>query len=164
METFPGEVFATDQHLTYYDKSEKEFKVLDGNWFLVDNPFSINLHSPRFQLEEGESPLKYLNDENVYKTDYEIITPRGLHLPIKEVSYEPENFDVDDDKICPYAQVGKLNIVSSGYTAYTIRVKVYKGAADDVIYLTEKSGWHIRPISNHYSKFKQDLSVFEKLL
>lgn len=178
---FPGEVYATDQQVTYYDKETNKFEILGkdkGTLYLIDNPFGLSLHEEYVDKDlVAENPLKYLHYliEDKYPTEkqYEFVDIDGKHY-----TFTIEFNDAcagDDCCVQPYDYIGKgilfkteLNSEDNSYqkleNEWLQFFWVYKGEGKDFIYLTNKSGWHIRPQESYYNSFKNRLSLFERTL
>lgn len=62
------------------------------------------------------------------------------------------------DCVPPYSQMGILTINDD------IEVHVWKLKGADYAYLTNETGWHIRPKKEYYTEFRKNLSLFEKVL
>ena len=166
--TFPGELYASDQKLTYLKgrgTENEEFAQLGDETFsnLVDNPFGLDIHTryidDYFAINE---PLKYIFANDFYKENYKFFPDdeEKEGFDITEITYE-----IEGDGCAPYSKMGTVTVNYEGENeGGAVDIEVWKLKGKDVAYLTDSTGWHIRPISEHYNDFKNKLSIFEKTL
>ena len=159
---FPGELYAIkmdgnkDSGVLVYPSnptsSETNYSYGECK-YLVDNPFDVNCHSTDINKNEVEFPFRYLcnggiKDYELIRDDETTVSGEDIHLSVTPIN---EN--------CVIALV-KLEITPN--ECYEIAVKV--GEKGEIIYLTNKIGWHLRPKQYIYKSFYNSLDEFQKLL
>lgn len=162
---FPGELYAIELD----NKGVNVFKSsassgtscyeYDGCTYLVDNPFDLNLHTQYINKDDIEDSLRYFCNEG-YK-EYEFIDATGGTSCITNIKVE-----LIEKKYCPYFAKTTITVGSCGNPQNNVEYKIVAlvGDGGKVIYLTNKTGWHIRPKHKHYIEFINSLDAFQKQL
>lgn len=165
---FPGELYGTDRTLTIYDKKNNDYISLGGNLTFVDNPFNINVY------ESGTNESFTYGDENYLKflnygdtaSHYEFFQDDDAVEGIDfKVDYAVSESGRDPQCYLPFEKMGVLYISEAeGLNKRLVDIHVYMGENNNIICLSNKSNWHIRPKQEFYNLFKSRLSLFEKAL
>lgn len=151
---FPGELYAIEldnKGVNVFKSSasaDTDYYKYEDCEFLVDNPFDLNLHTQYINKDDIENSLRYFCNKGY--EEYDFIDASGNTSAITDF-----NLEVIEDN-CPY--IAKITINSE----YKIVALVVDGGK--VIYLTNKTGWHIRPKNKHYIEFINSLDAFQKQL
>ena len=151
---FPGELYAIEldnKGVNVFKSSasaDTDYYKYEDCEFLVDNPFDLNLHTQYINKDDIENSLRYFCNKGY--EEYDFIDASGNTSAITDF-----NLEVIEDN-CPY--IAKITINSE----YKIVALVVDGGK--VIYLTNKTGWHIRPKHKHYIEFINSLDAFQKQL
>lgn len=151
---FPGELYAIEldgEGVHVFPSSASK----DGDYykyedceFLVDNPFDLNLHTQYINKDDIENSLRYFCNKGY--EEYDFIDASGNTSAITDFNLEA----IENN--CPY--IAKI-IINSEYKIVALVVDGGK-----VIYLTNKTSWHIRPKHKHYIEFINSLDAFQKQL
>lgn len=151
---FPGELYAIEldnKGVNVFKSSasaDTDYYKYEDCEFLVDNPFDLNLHTQYINKDDIENSLRYFCNKGY--EEYDFIYASGNASAITDF-----NLEVIENN-CPY--IAKITINSE----YKIVALVVDGGK--VIYLTNKTGWHIRPKHKHYIEFINSLDAFQKQL
>ncbi len=151
---FPGELYAIEldnKGVNVFKSSasaDTDYYEYDDCKYLVDNPFDLNLHTQYINKDDIEDSLRYFCNKGY--EEYEFIDATGGTSLI--TSFKLELIENN----CPY--IAKITINSE----YKIVALVVDGGK--VIYLTNKTSWHIRPKHKHYIEFINSLDAFQKQL
>lgn len=153
---FPGELYGTTNNV-YYTETEtvdgsliETRKKLGGesnNYKYVVNPFGIDIHSKT--ASKDANPLKYFANDG-YK-NYNYINGSTKTQVTWTTTYE--------DKDC-YTKGDKLATI----TINGVIIYAYLGDDNIVYYLSESSGFHIRPKDELISAFYEECDNFQKLI
>lgn len=166
---FPGELYAPillgeGVNVPYI------YKVVDGfhleknlggdDYFLVDNPFNINIYDTYARKDNDYNELKYFANDG-YK-NYEIITVDDKGNETKE---EVVSYTVTESKK-PKCLGNLFATVTIKSKTKTFVVYIYYGNGMRLVYLTQKAylGIAVRPKTEFYDKFIDSLDIFEKVL
>lgn len=151
---FPGELYAIEldnKGVNVFKSSasaDTDYYKYEDCEFLVDNPFDLNSHTQYINKDDIENSLRYFCNKGY--EEYDFIDASGNTSDITDF-----NLEVIENN-CPY--IAKITINSE----YKIVALVVDGGK--VIYLTNKTGWHIRPKHKHYIEFINSLDAFQKQL
>lgn len=151
---FPGELYAIEldnKGVNVFKSSasaDTDYYKYEDCEFLVDNPFDLNLHTQYINKDDIENSLRYFCNKGY--EEYDFIYASGNTSAITDF-----NLEVIENN-CPY--IAKITINSE----YKIVALVVDGGK--VIYLTNKTSWHIRPKHKHYIEFINSLDAFQKQL
>ena len=151
---FPGELYAIEldnKGVNVFKSSasaDTDYYKYEDCEFLVDNPFDLNLHTQYINKDDIENSLRYFCNDGY--NEYDFIDASGNTSAITDF-----NLEVIENN-CPY--IAKITINSR----YKIVALVVDGGK--VIYLTNKTSWHIRPKHKHYIEFINSLDAFQKQL
>ena len=161
LKRFPGELYiSSSQTNAYYtsaitvdfERIEERKQLGEANVTnYVHNPFGINIYSK--VLPNDVDPLKYFANEG-YK-NYEISN--------SEQSSGISSWVVTplSSKICPGKRIARVKLNDE-----IITIDVWVGDNNEIIYLSNKSGYHIRPKRElqFLDKFYNECDNFQKLL
>ena len=179
-----GEPILDGNGKTQKDGDDGIVRLGGENWFLVDNPHNINIHTQNINESEVDDPLKYLClsyekygltsmpkvTEYACVTEYDVeADDEGKNIKRKSVISKgyrklEENFKTDLVKY----EISSLG-VGSKVAEINIDGKVvgaFVGNDGNIIYLTNASiGTSIlRPIDEVYNEFFDSLDNFQKIL
>jgi len=178
---YPGEMFVTEQPVTYYNGSEfVRLGTEDGydNLCFIANPYGIDIYTPYVSKtkknSEGYDELKYFcESRDKYKILYDV-------SGTTEVYCEPHRWilDFDGDRlVCPIEGdlIGRVLIsgeydssldIKENFTGDSQFVIYVYYANGEIVYLADSkwSGFHIRPIDSAVDKFYNKLDDFERFL
>lgn len=177
--TFPGELYASDQKLTYIKgrgtANEEYVELGGGNKTIVDNPFGLDIHSPYVDAYFIENePLKYILANKFYEDNYVFYTKdddtAGTGRSIFNISYDKKTGNCkngrkdEDGNLIDFEPYSLMRTITVSYDGGTQTIEVWKLKGDEYAYLSSNVGWHIRPKSKHYKEFRGKLGFFEKTL
>lgn len=151
---FPGELYAIEldnKGVNVFKSSasaDTDYYKYEDCEFLVDNPFDLNLHTQYINKDDIEDSLRYFCNDG-YK-EYDFINATGGTSDI--VNFQLKMIEND----CPCIAEITINSV------YKIAALVVDGGK--IIYLTNETGWHVRPKHRHYIEFINSLDSFQKQL
>lgn len=173
---FPGELYAPKMEngsgitMYYTDKSkqnEDQTKLYKDGWFLLDNPFNINIYTKEINKNDIDDELKYfcnngyknylISNTEDFDEENDVITSWTVE------SYEcgkPSNGGSTSEDI---KVIAKVTLTSA---KATINIVALKGDNGSIVYLTNSGGlgYHIRPKNSFYKKFIKSLDSFQTVL
>lgn len=185
---FPGELYATNDNV-YYTSGETidgeliEDKMVlgDDNLKYVVNPFGINIHSPKKPIDA--EPLKYFADDGykAYSISNEPITSWTSTYYYTENNPSYNKRDENSKKYIRYtATTTSSSIVASAETnTYypckgdkvakivinnTTEIDAYLGDDNIIYYLSNTTGFNIRPNQKYLDEFYNECDAFQRLL
>lgn len=160
---FPGELYAArvdGKGITVYrdaKKGDTDYQNADlvpiysNGWYLLDNPFGIDIHTTFMNIEDVDNPLKYFCNGGF--ENYEFITGESESGSI--VSWSSKKNDP-----CSKEDRNVLaNITINGNA-----VKAIKTNDGEIVYLTNSLGWRVRPKKEYQEKFFKSLDSFQRVL
>ena len=151
---FPGELYAIEldnKGVNVFKSSassDNDYYQYGECKYLVDNPFDLNLHTQYINKDDVEDSLRYFCNDG-YK-EYDFINATSGTSSVTDFQ-----LNIIENK-CPYIAEMTFN------GEYKIVALVVDGGK--VIYLTNKTGWHVRPKHKHYIEFINSLDSFQKQL
>ena len=162
---FPGELYAIEldnKGVNVFKSSasaDTDYYKYEDCEFLVDNPFDLNLHTQYINKDDIEDSLRYFCNKGY--EEYEFIDATGGTSCITNIKVE-----LIEKKYCPYFAKTTITVGSCGNPQNNVEYKIVAlvGDGGKVIYLTNKTGWHIRPKHKHYIEFINSLDAFQKQL
>lgn len=162
---FPGELYAIEldnKGVNVFKSSasaDTDYYKYEDCEFLVDNPFDLNLHTQYINKDDIENSLRYFCNKGY--EEYEFIDATGGTSCITNIKVE-----LIEKKYCPYFAKTTITVGSCGNPQNNVEYKIVALVVDGgkVIYLTNKTGWHIRPKHQHYIEFINSLDAFQKQL
>ena len=181
---FPGELFVTNDNAYYtsaytvdFEKIESSVQLKDGAFeFYVDNPFGINIYS--IVKPSDANPLKYFA-ENGYK-NYDVIVGDDVSLVTAWTStFYYFEYDNEKKKYINYsASTTSTTITKSesnkpypckgdkmaDVTVNGKKIEAWIGDDNNIVYLSNEVGLHIRPNDTVYADFWNGCDNFQKLL
>ena len=159
---FPGELYAPIVngngikmfYTNKYKTEEDQTELLQG-WFLLDNPFGINIYSQ--QLTDNTNELRFFCNNGFQK--YEIINPQNK---IENIT----DWEVIS-QVCTTNSNGEIQpliakvILNKKYT-----IEVAKGDDGEIVYLVEPTflDYHIRPKQEYITNYFHSLDSFQSIL
>lgn len=165
---FPGELYVTDKNAYYtsgytIDGEKIEESVILGGtaYTYIDNPFGIDVYSKT--VTEGRDKLKYFAEDG-YK-NYVFFS--GDTYPIEEESgYTITSWTVSGgDAFCKGNKIAEVQIKNVKVRpGRGIKIYVYVGDDNEIIYLSNLKDYHIRPKKEFLDKFFNECDNFERLL
>lgn len=176
---FPGELYApiieNGRGITmfYTDKSnqnEDQTILYEDGWFLLDNPFNIDIYTEKINKNDNIDDLKYFCNDG-YKN----------YLISNNDIFDEEQNQINDWKVIRY-ECGKqvngdessekvdIRLIADVKIKFSndklIDIKVLKGDNGSIVYLTDKNGlgYHIRPKNSFYKNFINSLDSFQSII
>ena len=167
---FPGELYApivdTEKQIgipMYYivkDKDgEHEKRLYGDDWYLLDNPFHINIHAVDDNINKSQDVdvLKYFC-QNGYK-EYQYFddgSDEGVDV----------EWDVTITNNCENNSSSAIGVgeVAAQLTINGKEVVAVMGNNNQIVYLTNSLGWRVRPKIEHQNEFFNSLDSFQKVI
>ena len=163
IDKFPGEIYTTDI----------EAKKMSGNtivnifnddttWYVVDNPFNLDLHTPQSGLtwEEKEN-ITYIQSH--YGSHYNLYS--GGTQILGTVTMAIDNTP-DSKQFQPYERMGDITFTKSdgGNTEDLLTIRWVRNENCEIIYVASAPEFAIRPKDQHYKNFISKLDTFQQIL
>ena len=173
---FPGELYApimengsgiTMYYTDKYNTKEDQTILYKKGWYLLDNPFSINIYTKEINKSEVEDELKYfcnngyknylISNTEEFDEENDVIT--SWNVESYECGKSSDGSDVSED-------IKVIAKISVGNSKKLIDIVAIKGDNGSVVYLTNADGlgYHIRPKKSFYKKFMKSLDSFQTVL
>jgi hypothetical protein len=159
---YPAELYVTD-------KTVKNSGILEsssiastmpimsrGDYYIIDNPFKIDLTQETIPDNSIVSPLRYLA---VSFDKYTVIDTSDKKTNI--TTWEIKSSREDNKCINNGERLATINISGATGSLLTIECFYYE---EELLYVTNKKGYRIRPKDNEVKDFFDNLGDFEKLL
>lgn len=159
---YPAELYVTD-------KTVKNSGILEsssiastmpimnrGDYYIIDNPFKIDLTQETIPDNSIVSPLRYLA---VSFDKYVVIDTSDKKNNI--TTWEIKSSREDNKCINNGERLAIINISGTTGNLLTIECFYYE---EELLYITNKKGYRIRPNDNEVKYFFDNLGDFEKLL
>lgn len=173
---FPGELYApimengsgiTMYYTDKYNKNEDQTKLYEDGWYLMDNPFNINIYTKEINKSDIDNELKYFCN-NGYKN----------YLISNTDVFDEENDEITEWKVINYncGKEDNSEIISEDIKVIAkitlssakaiINIVALKGDNGSIVYLTDSNGlgFHIRPKNKFYKEFMNSLDSFQTVL
>lgn len=179
---FPGEMYGPIMgknengenfgiNMFYTDEYGNESILYNTKWYLLDNPFNIDIYAKEISKNDDTDELKYFCNggyENylMFKNDEfdeinDVITNWDVIRYDCDNPFIYKNGKDDDDEL--YYVKAEVTI---GNKNNKITIFVVKGDNDSIVYLTNSDGlgYHIRPKNIFYENFIKSLDSFQSIL
>lgn len=173
---FPGELYAPIMEngsgitMYYTDKTkpnEDQTKLYKDGWFLLDNPFNINIYTKEININENIDTLKYfanngysnyvISNTDTFNEEEDTISSWKVE------SYECGKLINSDNSVEDIKLIAKITI---GNSKKNIEIVALKSDNGSIVYLTNTDGlgYHIRPKYSFYQQFIKSLDSFQAIL
>lgn len=154
IEEFPGELYFTNKIAKDIDGTE--IKSGDTKFFMIDNPFNIDIHTTNLSTEESQH-LRYIHGD---LNRYEVRFGTSSKTSLKTITIEKI-----ENKDC-YGFISQI-VISYGMGQMTLYL--YKLQNEKYVYVHKMTllaalKTHICPKDNFYKAFINNLDSFQKVL
>lgn len=159
---YPAELYVTDKTIKNSGILESSsiastMPIMSrGDYYIIDNPFKIDLTQETIPDNSIVSPLRYLA---VSFDKYVVIDTSDKKTNI--TTWEIKSSREDNKCINNGERLATINISGTTGSLLTIECFYYE---EELLYVTNKKGYRIRPNDNEVKDFFDNLGDFEKLL